>query len=134
LAREASHEWGRLKSLVFKFAFDKQGFGDKKFTWTRVAAQPHLCLGKVTVSFSDRPKRGGLQDCKALFCCNDQRAGNSGLSNHSWSLDPEIVMGAFAWTVREKGCSFTSGELAEEIASELIRCHLTYERQARQAV
>src|SRR5690349_23163414 len=100
VTKEARHEWGVLKSLVFQFALDNEGIGEQKFTWTRNTGHPRLGLGNAVATFYDRGERHGVpQDCKVLFSF----AGGveSPLPSRSWSLAPEIVNGQFAWAVRE---------------------------------
>ena len=133
-AKEARRQWRLLKSLVFQFAFEGRRLGVEKFTWSRTTGQPQLILSNVAVTLSDRGELNGTpQDCKLLFSCNDGKFGaNSPPPNQAWTLVPEIRDGQFAWTVRETGRAFTPGELADEIATELIRYHVTYEGFARQ--
>jgi hypothetical protein len=45
-----------------------------------------------------------------------------------------MVSGQFGWTVRETGAQFSSPLLADEIATELTRYHLSYEKQAQRVV
>src|SRR6266403_907383 len=99
LARETRHEWRVLKNLLFRFAFDKQGIGDEKFTWSRRMGQPHLVLSHVAATPSDRGDRDGIpQDCKVLFSWNVSRACIEPFSPlQTWCLIPEIVKGQFAW-------------------------------------
>lgn len=129
-------EWHVLKRLVSQFALENQGIGKNRFKWSKsMTGQPRLSLGSVAATFLDRGERDGVpQHCKVLFSCEDAFGAHTPLSTKTWSLIPDMVSGQFGWTVRETGAQFSSPLLADEIATELTRYHLSYEKQFQKAV
>lgn len=135
LAADTRPEWDILKSLVSQFAIDNKGIGDKKFKWYR-SADGHfsLVLGNVAATFFNTGEREGIpQRCKVLFSRKEGLVVKSPFPDRTWSLDPEILKGEFAWAIREVGEVFRPSQLAEEIATELTRYHLSYEKQGQKA-
>ena len=129
-------EWHVLKRLVSQFALDNQGIGKNRFKWSKsMTGQPRLSLGSVAATFLDRGERDGVpQHCKVLFSCEDPFGTQTPLTTQTWSLIPDMMSGQFGWTVREVGKQFSSALLADEIATELTRYHINYEKQTQKAV
>jgi hypothetical protein len=93
-----------------------------------------LQLKDVAASFFDRGSRSGiLQGCSIRF---DRRAAASGtafiddspIKQETWSLDPKVVDGQIVWSVKELAKTFTSVELASQVAIRLVKQYEQYER------
>ena len=136
LAAEIKPEWDVLKGLVSQLAADNKGIGEDRFRWSKTASgQPSLVLGQVAATFSVLADRSGTpQSCKVRFSRKDGVSVIKPLlADQTWSLTPEILKGEFAWAIREVGQVFSPSQLAEEIATELTRYHLSYEKQGQKA-
>ena len=132
LASETKKEWERLKILVSQFTAHNKGIGTNRFTCAKsISGEPCLTLGNVTAAFSSRGEHNGIpQNCKILFTRKERTLVlDSHLAAQTWSLQPEIVRNDFVWRIRELGKVFSPGLLVEEIATQLTRHQLNYQKQ-----
>jgi hypothetical protein len=135
LAQGAAEEWHRLKDLTRSLTVGKAVDGNP-FAWTpyHASGQDFLQLKDVAASFSDRGKRNGIpQTCRIRF---DRHASGpqgvfleekSPIPGEVWSLEPRADGRAIVWWVSELDKSFTSPELASQVAIRLVRQYEAYE-------
>ena len=134
LAKETKPEWEVLKGLVYQFALDGKGIDGRKFEWVPdLSGRGLLALSFVSAVLFDGGERNGVpQDCRVRFSRKPAGSGedyvdDSPLAPRTWSLEPDILDDEFVWFV-ERGRRLSSAELAEEIAKELARFHIEYEK------
>jgi len=135
LTTEAASEWVVLKGFVSQFAKDGREFGGQKFEWLPYPHSEYLCLSYVAAALLDRTERIGGAAKK--FCVRfDRRPLGSGrvwadeksrLEALEWSLKPTIEGEDIVWSVRELEETFSSAALANKIAIELSKYHVSYE-------
>jgi hypothetical protein len=135
VAQGAAEEWQRLKDLTRSLTAGKAVDGNP-FAWTPYQAsdQDFLQLKDVAASFSDRGKRNGIpQTCRIRF---DRHASGpqgvfledkSPIPSEIWSLEPRIDGKNVVWRVSELDKSFTSPELASQVAIRLVEQYEAYE-------
>jgi Fic family protein len=131
----AAEEWQHLKDLTRTLTAGRAVDGSP-FAWTpyQGSDQDFLQLKDVAASFSDRGKRNGIpQTCRIRF---DRHASNaqgvfsedeSPVPSEVWSLEPRADGKNVGWWVSELGKSFTSAELASQIAIRLVKQYEAYE-------
>jgi len=135
VAQGAAEEWQRLKDLTRSLTAGKVVHGNP-FAWTPYHAsdQDFLQLKDVAASFLDRGKRNGIpQTCRIRF---DRHASGpqgvfledkSPIPSEVWSLEPRADGKTIVWWVSELGKSFTSAELAPQVAIRLVKHYEAYE-------
>jgi hypothetical protein len=135
LVKETKPEWEVLKGLVSQFALDGKGIDGYKFkSVPDLSGRPLLVLNSVSAVLFDRGDRSGVpQDCRVRFSRKPVGSGedyvdDSPLAAKTWSLQPDILDDEFVWLVNGQGNRVSSVELAEEIAKELARFHIEYEK------
>jgi Fic family protein len=136
VSQGVAEEWQRLKDLTRTLTAGKAVDG-VPFAWTpyQDSDQDFLQLKDVAASFSDRGKRNGVpQTCRIRF---DRHASNaqgnfmedkSPIASEVWSLEPRADGKSVVWWVSELGKSFTSAELASQIAIRTVKQFEAYER------
>lgn len=106
------------------------------FAWTpyHAADQDFLQLKEVAASFSDKGKRNGIsQTYRIRFDRHASSAqgtfleGTSPIPSEVWSLEPGTDGDKVVWWVSELDKSFTSPELASQVAIRLVKHYETYE-------
>jgi hypothetical protein len=135
ITQGAAEEWQHLKDLTRTLTAGKAVDGNP-FGWTPYHAsdQDFLQLKDVAASFSDRGKRNGIpQTCRIRF---DRHASNaqgvfledkSPIPSEVWSLEPRTDGNKVVWWVSELDKSFTSRELASQVAIRLVKHYEAYE-------
>lgn len=135
VAQGAAEEWQRLRDLTKTLTAGKAVDGNP-FAWTPYhgSGQDFLQLKDVAASFSDRGKRNGVpQMCRVRFDRHASTAQGVFLEDKSpiaaevWSLEPRADGQNVVWWVSELGKSFTSAELASQIAIRLVKQYEAYE-------
>jgi Fic family protein len=135
LIKGVAPAWRRLKDTTKAMTAGKQVDGNP-FEWAPYDAYypDFLQLKDVAASFFDRGSRDGvLQGCSIRF---DRRAAASGttfiddspIKPETWSLEPKVVDGQIVWSVKELEKTFTSVELASQVAIRLVKQYELYER------
>lgn len=136
VAQGVAEEWQRLKDLTRTLTAGKAVDGDP-FAWTpyQDSDQDFLQLKDVAASFSNRGKRNGVpQACRIRF---DRHASSaqgefmkdkSPIASEVWSLEPRADGKRVVWWVSELGKSFTSAELASQIAIRTVKQYEAYEQ------
>jgi len=136
VAQGAVREWERLKDATKTLTAGKVVDGNP-FAWTPYPGyeQDFLQLKDVAATFSDRGIRNGVpQACTLRF---DRHASNaqgvfmedkSPVASEIWSLELRADGQNMVWWVSELGKSFTSSELASQIAIRLVKQYEAYER------
>lgn len=136
VAQGAAEEWQRLMDLTRTLTTGKAVDGNP-FAWTPYEGsdQAFLQLKDVAASFSDRGKRNGVpQTCRVRFDRHASTAQGVFLEDKSpipsevWSLEPRADGQNVVWWVSELGKSFTSAELASQIAIRLVKQFEAYEQ------
>ncbi len=136
VAQGAAEEWQRLRDLTRTLTAGKTVDGNL-FAWTpyQGSGQDFLQLKDVAASFSDRGKRNGVpQTCRVRFDRHASTAQGVFLEDKSpiaaevWSLEPRADRQNVVWWVSELGKSFTSAELASQIAIRLVKQYEAYEQ------
>lgn len=132
----AAEEWQRLRDLTRALTAGKAVDGNP-FAWTpyQGSGQDFLQLKDVAASFSDRGKRNGVpQTCRVRFDRNASTAQGMFLEDKSpiagevWSLEPRADGQNVVWWVSELSKSFTSAELAFQVAIRLVKQYEAYEQ------
>jgi Fic family protein len=135
LTQGAEEEWQRLKDLTRLLTAGKAVDGNP-FAWSPyyVSGYDFLQLKDVAASFSDEGKRNGIpQTCHIRF---DRHASGpqgvfleekSPIPGEVWSLEPEAEGKNNGWWVRELDKSFTSADLASQVAIRLVKQYEAYE-------
>jgi hypothetical protein len=135
ITQGAAEEWQHLKDLTRTLTAGKAVDGNP-FGWTPYHAsdQDFLQLKDVAASFSDRGKRNGIpQTCRIRFdrhASNAQRVfleDKSPIPSEVWSLEPRTDGNKVVWWVSELDKSFTSRELASQVAIRLVKHYEAYE-------
>jgi Fic family protein len=136
LAQRAEEEWQRLKDLTRSLTAGKAVDGNP-FAWTpyHASGQDFLQLKDVAASFSDQGKRNGIhQTCRIRF---DRHASGpqgvfleekSPIPSEVWSLEPRADGKTIVWWVTELDKSFTTPELASQVAIRLVKQYEAYEQ------
>lgn len=136
VAQGAAAEWRLLRDLTRTLTAGKAVDGNP-FAWTpyQGSGQDFLQLKDVAASFSDRGKRNGVpQTCRVRFDRHASTAQGMFLEDKSpiaaevWSLEPRADGQNVAWWVSELGKSYTSTELASQIAIRLVKQYEAYEQ------
>jgi hypothetical protein len=140
LLKDTKPEWEILKGEISRFALDGKGIGSHQFRWVSDPSErtAFFILNDVAAFVSDSGEHNGVpQHCRVRF---DRRPPDlnklwvddkSPVSSKTWSLKPMIEEGDFRWSVPERGWTFTSGQLAEEIAKQLAQHHIAYQKAYR---
>jgi len=135
VAQGVAAEWQRLKDLTKSLTAGKTVDGNS-FEWTpyRTHYSDFLQLKNVAASFFDGAKRNGIpQTCSIRF---DRQASSpngvfmedkSPIPSEVWSLEPRVDGKNVVWWVKELGKSFTSSELASQVAIRLVKQYEAYE-------
>ena len=135
IAEGTKVEWQHLKDVARSLTAGKAVDGNE-FEWSPYYAYypDFLRLKDVAASFYDRGERNGIpQACSIRF---DRRApapnsvfleDQSPIPSEVWSLEPRAEGKAVVWWVNELGKSFTSVELASQIAIRLVKQYEAYE-------
>lgn len=135
VAQGAAAEWQHLRDLTRTLTAGKAVDGNP-FAWTpyQGSGQDFLQLKDVAASFSDRGKRNGIpQTCRIRFDRHASTAQGMFLEDKSpiaaevWSLEPRADGQDVGWWVSELDKSFTSAELASQIAIRLVKQYEAYE-------
>jgi hypothetical protein len=133
---KTAEEWQRLMDLTRTLTTGKAVDGNP-FAWTPYEGsdQAFLQLKDVAASFSDRGKHNGVpQTCRVRFDRHASTAqgvfleDKSPISSEVWSLEPRADGQNVVWWVSELGKSFTSAELASQIAIRLVKQFEAYEQ------
>jgi Fic family protein len=135
LGEGVATEWRRLKDITKSMTAGKKVDGNP-FEWAPYGAHypDFLQLKDVAASFFDRGSQNGVpQACSIRF---DRRAAAAGttfiddspIAHEIWSLDPKVVDGQIVWSVKELTKTFTSAELASQVAIRLVKQYEMYER------
>ena len=134
LRREAKPEWERLKSLMSELASDGKGIDGYRFEWTTdLTGNPMLVLNNVSATLSVAREQGKVPQGQVRFTRRPAGVGEgypdeSRVPARTWSLEPMVENGAFLWFVFERAWKISPAELKEEIAKELARYHIEYEK------
>jgi hypothetical protein len=134
LTEGAATEWRRLKDITRSMTAWKKVDGNP-FEWEPYGVHDpdFLQLKGVAASFFDRGSQNGVpQGCSIRF---DRRAAATGttfiddspIDQEIWSLDPKVVNGKIVWSVKELTKTFTSAELASQVAIRLVKQYEMYE-------
>jgi hypothetical protein len=135
VAEGAAAEWQRLKDLTRSLTAGKAVDGNP-FVWTpyRTHEQDFLQLKNVAASFFDRGQCNGIPlGCRIRF---DRHASSaqgvfsedkSPTPGEEWSLEPRADGKTIVWRVSERDKSFTSPELASQVAIRLVEHYEAYE-------
>jgi Fic family protein len=135
VAEGAAAEWQRLKDLTRSLTAGKAVDGNP-FVWTpyRTHEQDFLQLKNVAASFFDRGQCNGIPlGCRIRF---DRHASSaqgvfsedkSPTPSEEWSLEPRADGKTIVWRVSERDKSFTSPELASQVAIRLVEHYEAYE-------
>jgi|GEM_PF-3767449 len=134
LRRKAKPEWERLKGLLSALASDGKGIDGHRFEWTTdLTGNPLLVLNNVSATISLGPEQDGIHHGKVRFTRRPAGVGKafpdkSPVPDKTWSLEPMVENGEFLWFVFERAWKISSAELKEEIAKELARHHIEYQK------
>jgi hypothetical protein len=135
LAQGANEEWQRLKDLTRSLTAGKAVDGSP-FAWTpyRASGQDFLQLKHVAASFSDQEKRNSItRTFRVRF---DRHASGpqgvfvkekSPIPSEVWSLEPRTDGKTIVWWITELDKSFTTPELASQVAIRLVKQYEAYE-------
>jgi len=136
VAQGAAEEWQRLIGLTRTLTAGKAVDGNP-FAWTpyQGSDQEFLQLKDVAASFSDRGKRNSVpQTCRVRFDRHASTAqgvfmeDSSPIPSEVWSLEARANGQNVVWWVSELAKSFTSAELASQIAIRLVKQYEAYEQ------
>jgi hypothetical protein len=139
VAQRAAAEWRHLKDLTKALTAGK-AMDDNPFVWAPYNAPypDFLQLKNVAATFIDRGTRNGIpQNCSVRFDRNASVAQGVFLEDESpvpaevWSLEPRAAGQNVVWQVKELGKSFTSPELASQVAIRLVKQYEAYEAASR---
>ncbi len=130
IAEGPKAEWQHLKEVT-RAVTDGKTVDGNNFEWSPYG---FLRLKNVAASFYDRGERNGVpQGCSIRF---DRRLpqpnsmlveDKSPVPAEVWSLEPRTDGKTVVWWVKELGRSFTSAELASQIAIRLVKQYEAYE-------
>jgi Fic/DOC family len=139
VAQRAAAEWRHLKDLTKALTAGK-AIDDNPFVWAPYNAPypDFLQLKNVAATFIDRGTRNGVpQNCSVRFDRNASVTQGVFLEDESpvpaevWSLEPRAAGQNVVWQVKELGTSFTSPELASQVAIRLVKQYEAYEAPSR---
>jgi Fic family protein len=135
IARGASAEWQRLKDATRVLTAGKAIDGNP-FAWAPYSAPypDFLQLKNVAAIFIDKGIRHGIpQTCNIRFDRNASGPQGVFLEDVSpvpaeiWSLEPRAEGQSVVWQLKELGKSFTTAELASQVAIRLVKQYEAYE-------
>src|ERR1035437_7691767 len=136
VAQGAAAEWQHLKDATKALTAGK-AIDDTRFEWAPYSTLylDFLQLKNVAATFIDRGTRNGIpQTCSIRFERNASVPQGVFLEDESpvpaeiWSLEPRAEGQNVVWQVKELGKSFTSSELASQVAIRLVKQFEAYER------
>lgn len=136
LAQGAAAEWQHLKDATKALAADRAIDGNP-FQWAPYSTRypDFLQLKNVAATFIDRGTRNGIpQACSIRFDRNASGPQGVFLEDESpvpaevWSLEPRAEGQIVVWQIKELGKSFTTAELASQVAIRLVKQYEAYER------
>jgi|GEM_PF-87803 len=131
----AAQEWQHLRDLTRSLTAGKAVDGNP-FAWTpcRDSDQDFLQLKDVAASFSDRGRRNSIpRTYRIVFDRHPSGPQGSFLEEKSpkpsevWALEPRADGKNIVWWVSELNKSFTSTELASQVAIRLVKQYEAYE-------
>jgi Fic family protein len=135
VAQGTADEWQRLIGLTRTLTAGKAVDGNP-FAWTpyQDSDQGFLQLKDVAANFSEQGKRNGPSGIRRVRF--DRHASTaqgvfmedkSPIPSEVWSLEPRADGQNVVWWVSELAMSFTSAELASQIAIRLVKQYEAYE-------
>ncbi|MDQ2832379.1 MAG: Fic family protein [Acidobacteriota bacterium] len=138
VAQGTADEWQRLIGLTRTLTAGKAVDGNP-FAWTpyQDSDQDFLQLKDVAASFSQQGKRNGLSPIRRVRFHRHASTAAQGvvvmedkspIPSELWSLEPRANGQNVVWWVSELAKSFTSAELASQIAIRLVKQYETYEQ------
>ncbi len=136
VAQGAAAEWQHLKGAT-KALTDGKAIDGNRLEWApyRTLYPDFLQLKNVAATFIDRGTRNGIpQSCSIRFDRNASVPQGVFIEDESpiqaeiWSLEPRAESQNVVWQVKELDKSFTSSELASQVAIKLVKQYEAYER------
>ena len=136
LEEEKGAEWSILLGFISQFALDNKGLDEQKFVFTKsLSDQPMLVLNSVAAVLESGGNAGGVpQKFRVRFGQKPAHSpgqvfvDDSPLPADTWTLTPEIQNDEIVWLVSERDERYSSSALAVEVAKNLARYHIAYEK------